>query len=157
MGLNAWSDHYPSVSSPSETSFQQPSLSSNEGGAIRISSSSSSFCFLVVTPCSQTSIEGTCFINNECYYLFKNRNSFLVTVSNCTIDSGFKTSGSVTVQNNPATSFINRIKCYETDMSKLNLKNRKTLFKHFKGALSWSARRGWYVRKWKMLLLPRST
>ena len=59
-------------------------------------------------------ITGSCIINNSATYVIKNRNSNAVTLTNCTIDSFSKCSGSTNNINIPKTSFINKIKFLET-------------------------------------------
>ena len=68
----------------------------------------------IITAKMPASIEGSCFVNNMCHFLLMNQGSYSFTVSNCTIDSGFRTSGALNVNNLPATSFINKILCFET-------------------------------------------
>ena len=66
---------------------------------INCNQSSTSQIYGLIHSLCKASIEGSCFVNNEHYFLFMNSGSYQVTVSNCTIDSGFMTSGSVNVDN----------------------------------------------------------
>jgi hypothetical protein len=59
-------------------------------------------------------LRDSCILNNSATYVIRNSGGKSITVTNCTMDSTSKFSGTVTISSTPKTSFINRIDHIET-------------------------------------------